>query len=223
MQAKIFLLSVGLRIILCLLLCATGHRWKLSDETTSSKEDVSVFVFPVVDLMTFCKNRAKQKFTSELKEDIRAYKSYKSSGCVLLEGICAVSVRQPLTFHVMQTARCHQRHLLWKWQPPELCIYFFFLSVIWYEFLLTLCEHKRQAWEQWGKIDEDLTRLIWMQDKTHLFKKKKPNHLEIGFSWNAAKHDFMSNACLSACLFKTYGFLLLGSFIWVVNMCMTNF
>lgn len=60
-----------------------------------------------------------------------------------------------------------------------------------------------------------------MQDKTHLFKKK--NHLEIGFSWNAAKHDFMSNACLSACLFKTYGFLLLGAFIWVVNMCMASF
>lgn len=60
-----------------------------------------------------------------------------------------------------------------------------------------------EAWEQWAKKDEELTRLIWMQDKTHLFKKEK-NHLEIGFSWNAAKHDFMSNACLSACLFKTH-------------------
>lgn len=48
-----------------------------------------------------------------------------------------------------------------------------------------------------------------MQDKTHLFETKKktqPTHLEIGFSWNAAKHDLMSNACLSACLFKTHGF-----------------
>lgn len=67
-----------------------------------------------------------------------------------------------------------------------------------------------------------------MQDKTHLFETKKkktktPTHLEIGFSWNAAKHDLMSNACLSACLFKTHGFLLLGSFIWVVGMYMTGF
>lgn len=61
-----------------------------------------------------------------------------------------------------------------------------------------------------------------MQDKTHLLKKKK-NHLEVGFSWNAAKHDFMSNACLSACLFKTHGFLLFGSFIWVVGMYMASF
>lgn len=72
MQAEIFLLSVGLAVISGLRLCATGHRWKLGDETTSPKEDVPVSVFPAVDLMTFCKNRAEQKFTNELKEGIRA-------------------------------------------------------------------------------------------------------------------------------------------------------
>lgn len=49
------------------------------------------------------------------------------------------------------------------------------------------------------------------RQNTFVFLKKKC--LEIGFSWNAAKHDFMSNACVSACLFKTHGVLLLGSFI----------
>lgn len=72
MQAKLFMLPVGLRVILGLLLCSTGHRWKLSDETTSPKEDVSVTVFSAMDLMTFCKNRAEQKITYELKEGIRA-------------------------------------------------------------------------------------------------------------------------------------------------------
>lgn len=33
--------------------------------------------------------------------------------------------------------------------------------------------------------------------------------LEIGFSWNAAKHDFMRNTCLSTCLFKTWLFVAL--------------
>lgn len=61
-----------------------------------------------------------------------------------------------------------------------------------------------------------------MQDKTHLFGKKKKK-LEIGFSWNAAKHDFMSNTCLSTCLFQTYGFSLLQSFVWVVSAYMTRY
>lgn len=69
-QAKIFLLPVGLTIILGLIPCVTVHRWKLVDETTSPKEDVPVSVFTTVYPMTFCKNRAEQKFTYELQEGI---------------------------------------------------------------------------------------------------------------------------------------------------------
>lgn len=72
MQAKMPFLSVGLKVILGLLFCATGHRWKFTGETTSPKEDVSVSMFPAVNLMTFCNNRAEQKFNYELKEGIRA-------------------------------------------------------------------------------------------------------------------------------------------------------
>lgn len=67
-----FLLSVGLKNTLGLLLCATGHGWKLSDEITSANEDVSVSMSPTMDPMTFCKNRAEQKCIYELKEGIRA-------------------------------------------------------------------------------------------------------------------------------------------------------
>jgi len=62
-RAELPLLLPGLAVTLGLLLCAAGRRWKLSGETTSPEEDVSVPGFPAVDLMTFCKNRAAQKLT----------------------------------------------------------------------------------------------------------------------------------------------------------------
>lgn len=72
MKAKMLFLSVGLKVISGLLFVPLVTGGNLLTKPPPPKEDVSVSMFPTVDLMTFCKKRSEQKFNYELKEGIRA-------------------------------------------------------------------------------------------------------------------------------------------------------
>lgn len=129
-------------------------RGNLVTKSPSSKEDVSATMFPTVDLMSFYKNRAEQKFACELKEGIRAYKNIQKQGvCNFRRNLRCICKATSYTPHDADCSMPVEAFIVKVTVPRTLLMCFFsecrMIGI--YESLRTLCEHERQAWEQRGK------------------------------------------------------------------------